>query len=212
MYLGVVNKEIKGKGYEGNFFCIFFSFSHRNMMRMYIKVLLSLSIISQCLAINSYHIQLNDVELNSCDKSNDLFDILSFNLWSDYVEIPGYLDVSLSFRLSQNYSTIHSTYTIKFERKLGPIWMSIPCITDSCSGKSLCTLIKNSCSSLKYCDKDCHLSSGSHTLERIQIPLKQTLLQYELFTNGQYKFKIKFYNMKTIIGCFNGYITLRKNE
>jgi hypothetical protein len=156
---------------------------------------------------------LNDVELNSCGEGNDLFDILSFNLWSDDLQIPGYLAVSLSFRLTQNYSATHSTYTIKIERKLGPIWMNIPCIIESCSGQSLCTLIKNSCSSILNCKKDCELSSGSHTLEHIRIALKQTFFQHELFTNGQYKFKIKFYdNTKKITGCFNGYITLRKNE
>jgi hypothetical protein len=180
---------------------------------MYVIVLVFLSIIHSCLSINSYHIQLNDIELNSCVRSNNVFDILSFNLWSDYLEIPGYLDVSLSFRLTQNYSTIDSTYTIKFQRKLGPIWINIPCITDHCSDQSLCTLIKNSCSSIKYCNNNCQLLSGSHTLKKIRIPLKQTLFQYELFTNGQYKFKIKFYDhTKTTIGCFNGYTTLRKNE
>jgi hypothetical protein len=180
---------------------------------MYIIVLVFFSIIQQCLSINSYHIQLNDVELNSCDNSNDVFDILSFNLWSDYLEISGYLDASLSFRLSQNYSITHSTYTIKFQRKLGFIWMNIPCVTDQCSGQSLCTLIKSSCGSIESCNNNCQLLSGSHTLRQIRIPLKQTLFQHELFTNGQYKFKIKFFDhTKTIKGCFNGYITLRKHE
>ena len=67
----------------------FLLFCDRNMMRMCVRVLLFLSIVNQCLSINSYHIQLNDVELNSCDNSNNVFDILSFNLWSDYLEIPG---------------------------------------------------------------------------------------------------------------------------
>jgi hypothetical protein len=189
-----------------------FFFRHRIIMRMCVIILLFLSIINQCLSINSYHIQLNDVDLNSCHENKQLFHILSFNLWSDYMQIPGYLDASLSFRLTQNYSTVHSTYTMKFQRKLGPIWMNIPCITDTCSGQSLCKLIKNSCSSITYCNKDCQLSSGSHTLEYIRIPLKETFFRHEIFTNGQYKFKIKFYdNTKAIIGCFNGFIMLKKN-
>ncbi|CAF2696499.1 unnamed protein product [Rotaria sp. Silwood2] len=183
---------------------------------MYVNVLLLLSlflsIINQCLSLNSYSIQLNDIDLNSCDNSNNVFDILSFNLWSNYLEIPGDLDVSLSFYLNRNYSTIQPTYTIKIERKLGPIWINLPCITDHCSEQSLCTLIQNSCSSINSCKKTCQLSSGSHTLEHIRIPIKPQLFEHQLFTNGQYKFKIKFYDhTKTSIGCFNGYITLRNS-
>jgi hypothetical protein len=37
--------------------------------------------------------------------------------------------------------------------------------------------------------------------------------EYEIFTNGQYKFKIKFDdNTKTTIGHFNSDITLKRNE
>ncbi|CAF1203169.1 unnamed protein product [Adineta steineri] len=163
--------------------------------------------------MNSYHIQLDDVDLNSCVENKNVFNILSFNLWSDYLEMPGYLDASLSFRLTQNYSTVHSTYSIQFERKIGPLWINIPCITDSCFGQSLCILIQNSCGSIKSCNKNCQLSTGSHTLEHIRLPLKNSFFEHKIFTKGQYKFKIQIYdNANTIVGCFTGYITLKMNE
>ncbi|CAF1399257.1 unnamed protein product [Rotaria magnacalcarata] len=180
---------------------------------MYLRLLLFVFMIDLCLSTKSYTIQLNDIDLNSCNNANYIFDILSFNIWTDYLEIPGFFDCSLSFNLKQNYSAVHSTYSIQLDRKLGPLWMPIPCITDDCSEQSLCTLMKSSCSSKKSCTTNCQLSSGSHTLEHIRIQLKSTLLEHEIFTNGQYRFKIKFYDhKKKSIGCFTGYLTLRKND
>lgn len=179
----------------------------------FITVFLFFSIIHQGFSTHSYHIQLNDVDLNSCNNAKHVFDILSFNLWSDSLEIPGYFDAALSFNVKQNYSAVDATYSIKVERKLGPVWIDMPCITEQCTDQSLCTLIKTSCSSKKYCKNHCQLSTGSHTLDMIHIPLKSNLFEHEILTTGQYKFKIKFYDArKTTIACFDGYITLKKAQ
>lgn len=181
-------------------------------MKMFVtRLVLFLTVIHHGLSTKSYYIQLNDVDLNTCENDNVVFDILSFNLWSNELEIPGFLDCTLSFYLKKDYSAVYASYTIKIERKLGPMWVHVPCMNDYCSEQSLCTTIKNSCSSMKSCNRNCQLSPGSHTLDHISIPLKLHGLQYDVLTNGEYKFKVKFFDPnKTPIGCFNGYVTLRK--
>lgn len=169
---------------------------------------------------------MNDVDLN-CRKENiksTLFsvEILSFNIWSNELSIPGTVDFAISLNVTKKLSNDIQLST-KFQRKLGSTWIHLPCLTGAgaCDKQSLCDLIQRACKTNSFIQSNrkdnktscsCDLDTGIYTIEHIRINLthKKTAKLVKPITPGQYRLQMSFLKGKAndVVGCVVGYLTL----
>ena len=188
--------------------------------------LLCFSLLVHRAAGASYAVQFTDVDY-SCLKepTSSAMKILSFNMWTNQLSVPGLLDLSFAFNVTKpllNNVQIHT----KVERKVGTTWVSIPCLLGigACDNQTLCNLIQDACktnhfirpnSKEKKSSCSCQLETGVYTMEhaRVYIKHKRSVKLTKLMGTGKYRFNIKFIESKpkaTTAGCIMGYVTLLK--
>ncbi|CAF0770183.1 unnamed protein product [Rotaria sordida] len=176
----------------------------------------------------SYTVQMNDVDLNCRKEATKLssphIEILSFNIWSNELSIPGTLDFLMSLNVTKKLSN-DIEFSIKVQRKLGSSWINLPCLagTSACEKQSFCGLIQNACKNKSFIRpniKDnknscsCDLDIGTYTIEHflIHIKRKKSAKLTQSITPGQYRFHVMFLKTKpyTTVGCVVSYLTLLK--
>ncbi|KAK3763323.1 hypothetical protein RRG08_021146 [Elysia crispata] len=166
------------------------------------------------------------VKVKSCsgNPSTDIVTVNWYNAQPDPLQIPGDVSVSSSFTVHRPI-TGDLTLDVTISRKLGMMWLDLPCVKTSmgrlgsCSYHKFCDLLSQAnstglCPNILLSNKipcTCPIKAGTYTIPQTTMNLNLDFLQLSTSViSGEYQTSIRLTDMSTMkeILCYDVDLTI----